>query len=146
MKRGRPFKKGNKFGRGRPRGSRNQKTLAAGEFLTEHGPALLAKARDAALKGDSALLRMFLQYLLPAPQPEPVKTAPLRMESAAQLLATYQRLSKDVASGKITPAQFKQMCDALETGRAILETNNLSARLEALEQTRQDEQEHRKVQ
>ena len=34
--RGRPFQPGNKFGRGRPRGSRNKKTILIEEFLAEN--------------------------------------------------------------------------------------------------------------
>ena len=43
-KRGRPFEAGNKFGRGRPLGSRNKKTRLIEELLDENSESLLHKA------------------------------------------------------------------------------------------------------
>ena len=44
MKRGRPFEPGNHFGRGRPKGSRNKRSLVANELLIEHGEAIVRKS------------------------------------------------------------------------------------------------------
>ena len=41
--RGRPFKKGNKHGRGRPKGSRNKKSDPGKELLKEYEPHLTRK-------------------------------------------------------------------------------------------------------
>jgi hypothetical protein len=60
MKRGRPFEAGNEFGRGRPPGSRNQKTLVLQELLEEHAPALMRKALVMAMQGNVPLLKTLL--------------------------------------------------------------------------------------
>jgi hypothetical protein len=67
MIRGRPFERGNKFGRGRPPGSRNRKTTALQKLLDDYSPALLRKSVALALQGDVPLLRMFVDRMLPAP-------------------------------------------------------------------------------
>jgi hypothetical protein len=66
-KRGRPFESGNKCGRGRPRGSRNKKN-AAQQLLDENSVPLLRKALADSYKGDSAMLRMIVGYLLRIPK------------------------------------------------------------------------------
>ena len=65
VKRGRPFEPGNKFGRGRPRGSRNKKAIELQQLLDEYLPALMRKAIAMALQGDVSLLRMLLDRKLP---------------------------------------------------------------------------------
>ena len=62
MRRGRPFEPGNKFGRGRPRGSRNKTTRILEELLDEHAPALLRKTLVMALQGQVPLLRKLMQH------------------------------------------------------------------------------------
>jgi hypothetical protein len=59
-KRGRPFEVGNKLGRGRPRGSRNKRTLAVQELLNGHTEGLVRKALVMALQGDAGSLDLEL--------------------------------------------------------------------------------------
>src|SRR6266513_622188 len=42
MKRGRPFEQGNKFGRGRPKGSPNKKKPLAQKIFDDNAPAIMA--------------------------------------------------------------------------------------------------------
>jgi hypothetical protein len=70
--RGQPFKPGNTFGRGRPHGSRNKKNLTK-QLLDEHAVPLLRKAIADAYKGDSAMMRIIISYLLRLPKDPTVK-------------------------------------------------------------------------
>ena len=72
MSRGRPFEPGNKFGRGRPPGSRNKKTLLLQQLLDDHAPRLMLKALLMASGGDVQLLRLFLERTLPRLQDAPI--------------------------------------------------------------------------
>jgi hypothetical protein len=78
MKRGRPFEPGNQFGRGRPLGGRNKKTLAVQQLLEEHSGSVLRKALVMALEGDSPMLQTLLSYILARPKDSPLKTGKLR--------------------------------------------------------------------
>jgi hypothetical protein len=65
--RGRPFERGNKFGRGRPRGSRNQISQEARELLlTFKGTVVRKSVLEAAKKdnGDNRLLAKLLDHIL----------------------------------------------------------------------------------
>ena len=136
MKRGRPFEPGNKFGRGRPLGSRNRKTLLLQELLDEHAPALLRKSMVMALQGEVRLLRMLVELKLARPQDSPVKIGRLPMGTIDELLQAHQIVMNKLASGKITPVQAGQIDELLATRRQLIETQDLSTRVRALEQVR----------
>ena len=140
MKRGRPFEPGNKFGRGRPRGSRNQSALTQ-KLLDEHAPALLRKALVLALQGDSATLRILLSHILPRPKDPPVRIGPLPMGSAEELLQARESLMKKVASGQLTPHEAQPIDSLIEGQRRIIETHVLDKRLRALEQFHEKDQD-----
>ena len=55
--RGKPFELGNKAGKGRPRGSRNKKSVFL-EMLEDRGEAIITKGIFMALSGDRALQRV----------------------------------------------------------------------------------------
>ena len=136
MKRGRPFEPGNKFGRGRPKGSRNKTTLALQQILDEHLPTLMKKGIMLAWQGDGPLLRMFLNGRLPRPHDPPVKIGRLPMSTTDDLLQAHQTVMNKLASGVISPAQAKEVASLLETQRQLLETHNLAARIARLEDSR----------
>jgi hypothetical protein len=108
MKRGRPFELGNKFGRGRPRGSRNKKTLLIQGLLEEHAAALMRKSLLLALQGDTQLLRLILDHLLLRPQDSPVKMGRLPMNTTEELLESHETVMKKLASGALTPMQARK--------------------------------------
>ena len=134
MKRGRPFEPGNKFGRGRPKGSRNKSTLMLQQLLDEHAPALMRKSLVLALQGSIPLLRMLLSAKLPRPLDPPVKIGCLPLRTIDDLLQAHQTVMHKVASGVVTPTQALQINALLETHRQLIETQDLATRISALEQ------------
>lgn len=132
--RGRPFQPGNKFGRGRPKGSRNKRTMMGKQLLDEHGEALIRSALVAALQGDKALLRTLLSYVLPRPKDLPLKPGPLPMKTIEDLTKTFDHTLEKVSSGRITPSHASEILDWIEGRRRIIDTQELAARVSALEQ------------
>jgi hypothetical protein len=65
MLKGRPFQPGNQFGRGRPRGSRNKKSLLVRDLLDRHAEMILRQGLKLARKGDSQMVRFLAGYVLP---------------------------------------------------------------------------------
>ena len=133
-KRGKPFEKGNKFGRGRPRGSRNKRGLSARQLLDSHAEAVMQKALDLALEGDSAITRVLLSHLLPRPSDQPVKTGPLPMATAEELAQTSTAVLDLLAKSQITTSQARDIFAMIDARRKFLETEELHARLRAMEQ------------
>ena len=140
MPRGRPFQPGNNSGRGRPKGSRNRKTLLAGELLDSHAEAVMSQAIALAEKGDAQVLRILLGHILPRRRELPLKTGLLPMGTAAELSQSSEKLMNKVTSGQIGLSDAKGIADLLEQRRHILETENLEKRVRAIEQ-KTDEKE-----
>jgi hypothetical protein len=89
MKRGRPFEPGNKFGRGRPKGSRSKKTLILRQILDEFAPVLMHKCVRLALEGDVSLLRLLLGSKLPRPSDSVVKIGRLPTDTPEDLVQAH---------------------------------------------------------
>lgn len=130
---GRPFEPGNHLGRGRPRGSRNKRSLIAKQLLDDHSEDIVQKALVMALKGDVGLLRTLLSYILPHPKDLPCETGPLPMATLEEISQTSEATLKRVASGKITLSEAGKIFDLIEGCRRVIATEELEDRVNALE-------------
>ena len=133
MIRGRPFEPGNKFGRGRPRGSRNRRNLKALHLMEEHSESLMRKALVLALQGDISMLRMFVDRLVPRVKDLPVKVDSLPTNTISELVQAQGSVLQQVTSGRLTPSQGQQVNELLESRRRFVETAELERRVQALE-------------
>ena|ERR1041385_1489157 len=64
--RGRPFLPGNKFGRGRPKGSRNREKSPGQHLLDEWTPHLVRKLISMAMQGSLSAMRLCMERISPA--------------------------------------------------------------------------------
>ena len=67
--RGRPFEPGNKFGKGRPRGSPNKKSLLLQQMLLDQGQEIVQSVIDSANKGDRTAQTLCMDRLIPPLKP-----------------------------------------------------------------------------
>jgi len=104
-KRGRPFEAGNKFGLGRPPGSRNQKTVLIEEFLDENCESLLHKALNLAQEGNIPMLRLLLDRVLPRAKDAAVSIELLPLRTPEELLQAQEGVMQELALGQLTPNQ-----------------------------------------
>ena len=132
-KRGRPFEAGNKFGLGRPPGSRNQKTVLIEEFLDENCESLLHKALNLAQEGNIPMLRLLLDRVLPRAKDAAVSIELLPLRTPEELLQAQEGVMQELALGQLTPNQAEQIFSLIEARRRLLETHELEQRLHALE-------------
>jgi hypothetical protein len=136
MQRGRPFEPGNKFGRGRPRGSRNKRTLLLEELLAGHTDALLRKALVMALQGDGPILRTLLGRILPHCKDGPVRVGTLRTGSSQEIAASCDQILKKVSNGTLTLAEGQECVKLLQGRLDMALLTDMESRLRALEQFR----------
>ena len=134
MARGRPFEAGNKFGRGRPRGSKNKTTVVAQELLESYAAPVVRKVIHMAILGDTTAQKMCMERIMPVRRDQTVKFGPLPTATAAEVSKATERVVQNVAAGKIPIAQGLAMCDLLEMRRRAVETESLDGRVRNLEE------------
>jgi hypothetical protein len=130
---GSQFQSGNKFGRGRPNGSRNKATIALQEMLDGHGESITRKCALLAMQGDPTALRLCMERLIPPRKEHLVKFKLLDIGTAGEIAAAVDDVLHDVANGQLSPAQGQMIAAILEGLRKARETEDHEARLRALE-------------
>jgi hypothetical protein len=132
--RGRPFKKGNKFGKGRPRGSPNKVSAGVKEILLNHYEALTQKTVVLAMRGNTKALQMCLDRIAPVQRGHRVDIGSLPMATAADLAKASEIVTQKAARGLIGLEQAAAFAGLLELRRHVIETRDLAPRLFAVEQ------------
>lgn len=129
--------------KGRKKGARNKATLAALELLDGEAEVLSRKAIDLALEGDTTALRLCLERIAPPRRDVPIKFDLPELETAADAATAMARVVEAVACGEMTPTEGSAVATLIEGFRKTLEVEDLARRLEALEQSL-DENGHRR--
>jgi hypothetical protein len=108
--RGRPFEKG-KSGNsaGRPRGARNQTTVAAEALLDGEAEALTRKAIELALGGDMAALRLCLDRILPPRRDRPIFVELPALKETHNAAEAVSAIFTAVGVGQITLGEAAEL-------------------------------------
>ena len=125
------FKKGQSGNpAGKPKGARDKRT-ALRALLEPHSEALVQKAVDMALEGDTTALRMCLERIIPAlrSQDMPVNLGALEGSLSEQA----QQINKSMAVGKIPPSDASAVLASLANQAKIQQFDELEKRIAALE-------------
>ena len=121
---------------GRPPGSRNKSTVFFEALLNGHAEALLDKAIQLALQGDTAALRLCLERICP-PRKERTIDLPLpKVTSSQGIAAALASIVTAVGEGRITPGEAESLARVLESQIGIVEMQDLAQRVAELERAR----------
>jgi hypothetical protein len=132
--RGRPFKKGNRYGCGRPKGSRNKTTEPGKELLKEYEPHLTRKLIAMGLEGDTQALRICMDRLLPAPRDASVRIGlPKVIKSTSDLATVAEKITRGVGKGVLSPSDGEKMMNVVESQSRVIVSAVLEKRVEQLE-------------
>jgi hypothetical protein len=128
--RGRPFQPGNKFGKGRPAGSRNKATIQLQALLDGEGEAIMRKAIEGAKAGKPGPLRLCVERLLARRRERPVQLdLPVEVMTAGDIARTLAAVLTAVSRGEITLGEAEQIANILEVRRRAIETTELERRV-----------------
>ena len=119
---------------GRPKGARNRATLAAEQLLDGEADALTRKAIDLAKQGDTTALRLCIERILPARKDRPVSFNMPRIETTADSVKAAAAIASAVADGELTPMEARELSRVVDGYTRAVETADLAARLDRLEQ------------
>ena len=117
---------------GRPRGSRNEATLAAEALLEGEACELTRKAIELAKSGNLAALRLCLDRILAPRRSRPVTFDLPSTETAEDISAAYQAVLRAVAESQLTLDEAQQVVNILEAKRRAIETVDLAEDVAAL--------------
>ena len=131
------FKTGNKFGKGRPEGSRNRVTISSINLLKDEERALTRRAIESAMNGNVQMLQFCLSRLLPPPPKDEVikleGLPPCDDLKSARKLSSY--VMEKLAEGVITPTQANVISGIVERHVRCLQSVDLEQRLMVIEET-----------
>jgi len=131
---GKPFQPGNRFGKGRPVGSRNKATLALEALLDGDGEAITRKAISLAKSGNESALRLCLERLIPPRRERTVRLKlPGDISTAEGVSGALAAIVMSAARGEITIGEALQLANLLEIRRQAIDTQEFDLRLRAIE-------------
>jgi hypothetical protein len=125
---------------GKPKGARHKTTILAEKLMQDDAEGVVNAVVAAAKDGDMAAARLVLDRIAPVRKDNPVRFDLPAIESASDASAAMAAILRAVASGELTPGEAGDVAKLIETFAKTYETNELEARIAALEAERgQDE-------
>lgn len=101
--------------------------------IAQHVPTILENLAAAALAGDVGAARLLLERVLP-PIKAAEQPAPVALPADGSLTEQGRAVVQAVAGGELAPAQGAALLGALGTLAKLTETDELAARIAALEE------------
>jgi hypothetical protein len=146
--RGRPFPPGNRFGCGRPKGSRNKRSAQAQEILDQYSEPLIKKCIAQGLAGDTRALGLCIERILPPLREPGVRLKLPKLNHLQDVNLAKQRVLQAIAIGNITPIEGETIASVLENYGKTIEGQEMEERITLLEkqlrEQKQREQERRR--
>lgn len=131
-----PFKSGVSGNvQGRPRNTGHRQKLF-NDLVLPHREKLINQAIEMALNGNEAMLKLFIERMLPAkPVDDPIAiTLPdSDFTQAAALINAGAEIINAISSNEITPEQGRSMLDVLSVQRKNIEAGSLEERINEIE-------------
>lgn len=127
------FAQGNKLGKGRPHGSRNNVTLALDQILEIEAKSIARKAIELALNGDVVALRLCLDRLCPPKKDWPIVIDIPPIKNVSDTVRVMGMIVTAVANGEITPREGMALAGVIEVYRKTIETNEIAVRIVEIE-------------
>ena len=118
---------------GRPAGARNKTTLAAEAILRGEAEGVAKEAVRLALEGDTAMIRVVLDKVVPTPKDKPIRLELPPLATAADCPRATSAILEAVAEGTLTPSEGAAVAGLVESHRKSLESEELELRVQALE-------------
>jgi hypothetical protein len=131
--RGRPFQPGNKYGRGRPRGSRNRVARVCQDTLDGHAENLMKKCVVLAYQGNTTAMRLCMERLMPARRQRTLQFRLPPIKTITDVAVASESVVSGVARGQLTPAEGQAFSAMLDDRRRVIEIQDQEPRIRALE-------------
>jgi len=128
------FAKGNPGGPGRPRNAVCRAAFTLDQIGADAAETILRNIVDKALAGDMRAAEMVLSRAWPMRRGRPVEIAAPEVNDLADVVSANGAVATAVMQGEITPDEGRAFSAVLETQRHAIETVEMEAEVEALEE------------
>jgi hypothetical protein len=123
---------------GKPRGARNRSTRFAEALLDGEADALVRKAIEMALAGDSTALRLCLERLIPPRRERPLEIKLPPLKTAADAVTAIAAIAAATAQGSITASEAAELSRLIENFVSSVKAQELVQRVERLEEVMEE--------
>jgi len=120
--------------RGCPSGSRNRATIMAQKLLDDKSENIVKKAIELAEEGDSTMIRVCMERLVPQRKSFPVKISLPDFKKVEDMPAVTKAIADATSSGELTPEEADKILKIFDRHLKALELADIEARLQALEE------------
>jgi len=134
--RGRPFEKGNG---GRRPGSKNRTTLVAEALLKGEEVTLVRKAIERAKAGDTQMLKLLLDRILP--KERSVRVDLPAMDGASNAVDALAAIIAAVRTGQIAPSEGEALASLVQIRARLINDVELNLRLDDIEKRQKEVQD-----
>jgi uncharacterized protein DUF5681 len=119
---------------GRPRGSRNKKTLILEALLDDESEAILRRMIGLAKMGDDVAMRLLFARMLPPRRDRPVPLDLPRIESEADARRASGDVIEALSAGEITPREAEQVLRVIADAAVVMQASELGSRIRSLQE------------
>ena len=119
---------------GRPRGSRNKKTLMLEALLDEESEALMRRVIGLAKMGDDVAMRLVFARMLPPRRERPVPLDLPRIESEADARRASADVIEALGAGEISPQEAEHVLRAIGAAAIVMHSSDLGERMKWLQE------------
>jgi hypothetical protein len=119
---------------GRPRGSRNKKTIVLEALVDGEAEAVMQKLITLAKMGHDGAMRLCVERMLPPRRERPLTLQLPRIETDADARQAVADVLEALADGEVTPKEAEQLLRTIAGATVILQSSEIGARLSRIEQ------------
>jgi len=119
---------------GRPRGSRNKKTIALEAMVDGEAEAVMQKMITLAKLGDDVAMRLCVERMMAPRRERPVPLQLPRIETDADARRASADVMEALADGEVTPREAEALLRTIAGAAVILQSSEIAARLRFLEE------------
>ena len=119
---------------GRPRGSRNKKTIALEALLDAESDAVIQKVIGLAKMGDDLAIRLCVERMLAPRRERPVPLRLPRIETDADARRAAAEVMDALGEGEVTPKEAERLLRAIAGVAVIMQSTEVAARLQQIEE------------
>ena len=119
---------------GRPRGSRNKKTLMLEALLDDESETLMRRVIGLAKMGDDVAMRLVFARMLPPRRDRPVPLELPRIESEADARRAAGDVMEALGAGEVTPQEAEQLLRVIAGAAMVMQSSGMSERIKWLQE------------